>query len=60
MGGALFGLAAGYLLGHGFGYQTLFMLVGSFHIVGFLAIVLFGGTIQPLSSHDLKEIEARE
>lgn len=58
MGGAIFGVVAGYLLGHGFGYQTLFILVGSFHLVGFLAIVLAGGTIQPLSQHDLKKIEA--
>jgi ACS family hexuronate transporter-like MFS transporter len=58
IGGAVFGIAAGYLLQHGFGYQTLFILVGSFHLIGFLAIVLFGGRIQPLSDHDLREIEA--
>ena len=58
MGGAAFGMVAGYLLGHGFGYQTLFILVGSFHLIGFLAIVVFGGKIQPLNSHDLQEIEA--
>ena len=58
MGGAVFGIVAGYLLQHGFGYQTLFMLVGSFHLIGFLAIMLVGGRIQPLSSHDLREIEA--
>jgi len=57
MGGAVFGLVAGYLLQHGFGYQTLFILVGSFHLIGFVAIV-FGGRIQPLSSYDLREIEA--
>jgi MFS transporter, ACS family, aldohexuronate transporter len=58
MGGAVFGIVAGYLLQHGFGYQTLFILVGSFHLIGFLAIVLAGGRIQPLSSHDLRESEA--
>ena len=58
IGGALFGVVAGYLLEHGFGYQTLFILVGSFHIIGFLAIALVGGKIQPLSSHELREIEA--
>jgi ACS family hexuronate transporter-like MFS transporter len=57
MGGAIFGMVAGYLLQHGFGYQTLFILVGSFHLIGFLAIVLFGGRIQPLSSGDLWRIE---
>ena len=58
IGGAAFGLVAGYLLQHGFGYQTLFILVGSFHLIGFGAIVLFGGKIQPLNTHDLRQIEA--
>ena len=58
IGGAAFGIVAGYLLGHGFGYPTLFILVGSFHLVGFLAIVLAGGRIRPLSKDDLKQIEA--
>ena len=58
IGGALFGVVAGYLLQHGFGYQTLFILVGSFHLIGFLAIILFGGRIQPLSTSDLRETEA--
>jgi len=58
IGGAAFGMVAGYLLQHGFGYQTLFILVGSFHLIGFLAIVLIGGVIQPLSSDDLKRIGA--
>ncbi len=58
MGGAVFGIIAGYLLQHGFGYQTLFILVGSFHLIGFLAILLLGGTIQPSRTHDLREVEA--
>ena len=58
IGGAIFGIVAGYLLGHGFGYGTLFVLVGTFHIIGFLAILLFGGRIQPLRSHDFQEIES--
>ena len=58
IGGAIFGIVAGYLLQHGFGYQTLFILVGSFHLVGFLAIALVGGRIQPLSSYDLQRIDA--
>jgi len=58
IGGAIFGVVAGYLLQQGFGYQTLFILVGSFHIIGFLAIALLGGRIQPLSSNDLREIQA--
>jgi len=58
IGGALFGVVAGYLLQHGFGYQTLFILVGSFHLVGFLAIILVGGKIQPITSTILRGIEA--
>ena len=57
IGGAIFGIVAGYLLGHGFGYGTLFVLVGTFHLIGFLAIILLGGRIQPLRSNDLLKIE---
>jgi ACS family hexuronate transporter-like MFS transporter len=59
LGGAIFGLVAGALLGHGFSYGTLFVLVGTFHLIGFLALVLFGGRIQPLRSKDLLEIESQ-
>ena len=58
IGGALFGLIAGALLGHGFSYGTLFALVGTFHLIGFLALVLLGGRIQPLRPKDLMEIES--
>jgi len=58
IGGAIFGIVAGALLGHGFGYGTLFVLVGTFHLIGFLAILLFAGKIQPLRPHDLMEIES--
>ena len=57
IGGAIFGVVAGYLLSHGFGYGTLFVLVGTFHLIGFLAIVLFSGTIKPLRVPDLLRIE---
>jgi ACS family hexuronate transporter-like MFS transporter len=53
IGGAIFAMIAGYLLGHGFGYGTLFVLVGTFHLIGFLAILQLGGKIQPLRSNDL-------
>jgi ACS family hexuronate transporter-like MFS transporter len=49
---------AGQLLGHGFGYGTLFVLVGTFHLIGFAAIVLFAGRLQPLRADDLREIES--
>ena len=57
MGGALFGLVAGWLLAHGFSYATLFVLVGSFHLIGFLAIALFAGPIQPLRPIELQHLE---
>jgi ACS family hexuronate transporter-like MFS transporter len=58
IGGAIFGMVAGYLLGHGFGYRTLFFLIGTFHLIGFAAIMLFAGRIQPLRSDDIREIES--
>jgi len=57
IGGAIFGLIAGYLLGHGVSYGILFVLVGTFHLVGFAAVALFGGQIQPLGITELREIE---
>jgi MFS transporter, ACS family, hexuronate transporter len=59
MGGAIFGVVAGFLLGHGSGYGTLFVIVGTFHLIGFLAILLLGGRIQPLRSPELIQIEGR-
>jgi ACS family hexuronate transporter-like MFS transporter len=47
IGGAAFGVLAGFLLGHGISYGTVFIAVGTFHLVGFAAIVLKAGTIQP-------------
>jgi len=57
IGGAIFGVVAGYLLGHGFGYRTLFTVIGNFHLIGFFAMMLFAGKIEPLRSRDLLEIE---
>jgi ACS family hexuronate transporter-like MFS transporter len=58
IGGAIFGLIAGSLLGNGFSYGTLFVLVGTFHLIGFLALVIFGGRIQPLRPNDLLDMES--
>jgi MFS transporter, ACS family, hexuronate transporter len=52
IGGAIFGVVAGFLLGHGFGYETLFFIVGTFHVIGFLAILLLGGKMQPFKFPD--------
>ena len=59
IGGAIFGVVAGWLLDHGFGYGTLFVLVGTFHLIGYSAILLFTGKIQPLRADDLREIESK-
>jgi ACS family hexuronate transporter-like MFS transporter len=53
IGGAIFGVIAGFLLSHGFGYGSLFLIVGTFHLVGFFAILLFQGKVQPLVNRDL-------
>jgi MFS transporter, ACS family, aldohexuronate transporter len=55
IGGAIFGVIAGWLLDHGFGYGTLFPIVGSFHVIAFLAILLLGGKFQPLQPHTLQD-----
>lgn len=56
MGGAIFGVIAGFLLGHGVSYGVLFIAVGSFHLIGFAAILLRGGRIQPLRAMDIADI----
>jgi MFS transporter, ACS family, hexuronate transporter len=33
--------------------QFRFLVAGTFHIIGFLAILLLGGTVQPLKTPDL-------
>jgi len=47
IGGAVFGIIVGVLLSHGFTYGALFVAVGTFHLVGFAAILLRAGRIQP-------------
>jgi MFS transporter, ACS family, hexuronate transporter len=56
IGGAIFGVVAGFLLEHGFEYGTLFFIVGTFHLIGFLAILLLGGAVQLLKTPDLLPI----
>ena len=58
-GGAIFGVVAGFLLSHGFGYATLFYIVGTFHLIGFFAILLLGGRLHPLKAPDLIQLESR-
>lgn len=47
IGGAIFGVVAGFLLSHGVTYGALFVAVGTFHLVGFVTILLRAGRIQP-------------
>ncbi len=60
IGGAIFGAVAGYLLGHGFGYGLLFSIVGTFHVIAFLAILLWGGKVQPLTASDILLLESSQ
>ena len=57
IGGAVFGVVAGFLLDHGFTYRLLFFLVGTFHLIGFSAILLFAGVIRPFTPSNLTEPE---
>jgi MFS transporter, ACS family, hexuronate transporter len=48
IGGIAFGQAAGYLLDHGYGYQMVFALVGTFHILALITILIFIPNIRPI------------
>jgi ACS family hexuronate transporter-like MFS transporter len=48
MGGAIFGMVAGYLLDHGFGYGPVFLAVSTFHVAAFLIILLSVRDVAPL------------
>ncbi|MFL6446890.1 MAG: MFS transporter [Bryobacteraceae bacterium] len=52
MGGVVFGFVVGYLLDHGFGYGVVFGMVGTFHILAFLVILL---TIRQMNPTPLLE-----
>jgi ACS family hexuronate transporter-like MFS transporter len=49
IGGIAFGELAGYLLDHGFGYTTVFQLAATFHVIGFLVILLAVPKVAPLN-----------
>jgi ACS family hexuronate transporter-like MFS transporter len=50
IGGAVFGIVAGYLLDHGFGYGPVFIAVGTFHVAAFLIVLLFVREVAPVRS----------
>jgi ACS family hexuronate transporter-like MFS transporter len=60
MGGAIFGVIVGYLLGHGVHYGALFVAVGTFHLIGFVAILLRGGRIEPFRGVLMKPMESAQ
>jgi MFS transporter, ACS family, hexuronate transporter len=49
MGGIAFGELAGHLLDHGFGYETVFQLAATFHVIAFLVILTTVPRIGPLN-----------
>ena len=49
IGGIAFGELAGYLLDHGFGYETVFRLAATFHVIAFLIILVTVPRIGPLN-----------
>jgi ACS family hexuronate transporter-like MFS transporter len=49
MGGVVFGQSAGKLLDAGFGYGVVFMLAGSFHVLGFGVLCLMIPVVRPIA-----------
>ena len=54
VGGAIFGMVAGYLLDHGLGYGPVFLAVGTFHVIAFLIILASIRQVAPLRSEVLQ------
>ena len=48
MGGVVFNLIAGRMLDLGFGYGTVFAVVGTFHVLAFILILLTIPLVRPL------------
>jgi ACS family hexuronate transporter-like MFS transporter len=49
VGGIAFGELAGYLLDHGFGYETVFGIAATFHVIAFLVILIAVPKVAPLN-----------
>jgi ACS family hexuronate transporter-like MFS transporter len=49
MGGVVFGLVVGYLLDHGFGYETVFAIVSTLHVIAFLVIAVSVRQVRPIN-----------
>jgi len=48
VGGSVFGLLVGFLLDHGYGYETVFPIVGSLHVLAFLLILVTVREVRPI------------
>jgi ACS family hexuronate transporter-like MFS transporter len=58
MGGVVFGLLVGWLLGNGYGYGPVFLISGSLHVAGFIVILLTIRVVQPVDSTRLEATAA--
>jgi ACS family hexuronate transporter-like MFS transporter len=54
MGGVVFNLVVGRILDSGLGYGTVFAIVGSFHVIAFVVILLAIPVIRPLSALEIE------
>jgi ACS family hexuronate transporter-like MFS transporter len=54
MGGVVFNLAVGRILDSGLGYGTVFGIVGTFHVIAFVVILLTIPVIRPLSALEIQ------
>ena len=54
MGGVVFNLAVGRILDSGLGYETVFAIVGSFHVIAFVVILLTIPVIRSLSAMEVE------
>ena len=52
MGGVVFNLVAGRLLDGGFGYGLVFYIVGSFHVLAFILLLLTVRVVRPIKFRD--------
>ena len=48
MGGVVFNLMAGRILDRGIGYGTVFSIMGTFHVMAFVVILVAIRNIQPI------------
>ena len=52
IGGVIFGLVVGYLLDHGYGYETVFAIVSTLHVLAFIVISICIPQVKPLTAQN--------